>query len=370
MAAISLCMIVKDEEEVLARCLNSIKDLVDEIIIVDTGSSDRTVKIAGGFTDRIFFFSWTDDFSAARNFALEQAEMEFCMWMDADDIFPAQYADEFRKLKEGLDEKTDVVMMPYETGFDSKGRPVFIYERERIFRNHPIFRFRGKVHEAVTPVGNVIHTQIPVCHKKTKAGDPDRNLLIYKKMEENGEWFDSRSMYYYGRELAAHERYVKAEQIFEKFLICDDGWRENKIDAVRQLAFCRYRLGKGEQALETLFRSFVFDVPRGEICCDIGRHFLDRERYREAVYWLEQALRAERKLNSGAFIQEECYGYLPAILLCVCYDRMGNTEKAEEMNELAGSFCPESEYYAANKEYFRKKYQEQKITKDEAEHIL
>ena len=83
MITVSLCMIVKDEEEVLDRCLSGMKDLVDEMIIVDTGSKDRTKEIAGRYTDKVFTFEWTDDFSAARNFSFSKASMEYCMWMDA-----------------------------------------------------------------------------------------------------------------------------------------------------------------------------------------------------------------------------------------------------------------------------------------------
>ena len=79
MATISLCMIVRDEEQVLARCLDSICGIVDEIILVDTGSVDQTIRIAGRYTEKIFRFPWIDDFSAARNFSLEQATMDFCM---------------------------------------------------------------------------------------------------------------------------------------------------------------------------------------------------------------------------------------------------------------------------------------------------
>lgn len=68
MITVSLCMIVKNEEDILARCLDSLKGLMDEIIIVDTGSTDRTKEIAANYTDKIYDFSWCDDFAAARNF--------------------------------------------------------------------------------------------------------------------------------------------------------------------------------------------------------------------------------------------------------------------------------------------------------------
>ncbi|MEN3009334.1 glycosyltransferase family 2 protein [Pseudothermotoga sp.] len=78
-------MIVKDEENNLPRCLESIKDFVDEIIIVDTGSKDRTVEIARRYTDKIYFFQWNNDFSAARNFSLKFPTGEWVLIIDADE---------------------------------------------------------------------------------------------------------------------------------------------------------------------------------------------------------------------------------------------------------------------------------------------
>lgn len=86
MVTISLCMILKNEEKVLSRCLESAADLVDEIIIVDTGSTDRTKEIASAYTSKIYSYPWTDNFSDARNFSFSKATMDYCMWLDADDI--------------------------------------------------------------------------------------------------------------------------------------------------------------------------------------------------------------------------------------------------------------------------------------------
>ena len=86
MITVSLCMIVKNEEDVLARCLDSVSDLVDEIVVVDTGSTGRTREIAGRFTNRVYDFTWIDDFAAARNYAFSLAEKDYCMWLDADDV--------------------------------------------------------------------------------------------------------------------------------------------------------------------------------------------------------------------------------------------------------------------------------------------
>ena len=125
MASVSLCMIVKNEEDVLERCLESAAGLADEIIIVDTGSIDRTQEIAARFTDRIFDFPWQDDFSAARNESFSHASMDYCLWLDADDLLLEEDQTACLALKETLDPDVSVVMAPYRTGFDAAGRTTF-----------------------------------------------------------------------------------------------------------------------------------------------------------------------------------------------------------------------------------------------------
>ncbi len=83
-------MIVKNEEAVLARALKTAKIYADEIIVVDTGSTDKTVNVALSFTPNVFYFSWRDDFSAARNFAFEAATGDYVMWLDADDVIKSE----------------------------------------------------------------------------------------------------------------------------------------------------------------------------------------------------------------------------------------------------------------------------------------
>ena len=111
MPTISLCMIVKNEEMHIARCLDSVAGLVDEIIIVDTGSTDRTIEIASNYTSKVFSYQWKDDFADARNNSFSRASMEYCMWMDADDILEAAERDKFLQLKQSLSPDVDIVMM-------------------------------------------------------------------------------------------------------------------------------------------------------------------------------------------------------------------------------------------------------------------
>ena len=102
MITISLCMIVKNEEEVLERCLNSLKGLMDEIIIVDTGSTDSTKEIAARYTDKIYDFSWCDDFAAVRNFSFSKATQEYIYAPDADEVLDDTNRRRFMMLKAAL----------------------------------------------------------------------------------------------------------------------------------------------------------------------------------------------------------------------------------------------------------------------------
>lgn len=356
MVTISLCMIVRDEEDVLERCLESIRDIVDEIIIVDTGSVDNTKAIASGFTDKIYDFPWIDDFAAARNFAFSKGKGEYLMWMDADDVFPAQEKRKFFDLKEELMKNPcDVVMMFYDASFDETGDATFSYYRERLIRRCPQAKWLGFVHEVIPPFGNVRYTDIHFEHRKEKEGYSDRNLMIYEKMLQQGCNLDPREQFYYGRECYYHRNYEKAAEVFETFLKESAAWLENKLEAVRFLSYSLQALGKEEEAFAALLQGLRLAPPTGELCCDIGRYFYEREEWENAIFWYENALHAEKRADKGAFVQEECYGFLPCIQLCVCYDRLGEYERAKMYNEMAGVLKPESEAVQKNRAYFAAK---------------
>lgn len=352
MPTISLCMIVKNEELHIARCLDSIAKLVDEIIIVDTGSTDKTVEIVSHYTSNVYSYTWKDDFSDARNYSFSKASMDYCMWMDADDILEETEMDKFLQLKQSLSPDTDIVMMKYNTAFDEAGTPSFFYFRERWIRNCSKYRWIGVLHEVIPPSGSIIYSDIAICHKKMNTGNPDRNLKIYQKLLADGKSLEPRQQYYYGRELYYHKEYEEAVSVFEQFLLSPEGWVENKIEACSICADCYNHLGQEHSALMTLLRSMSFDLPRAELCCDIGKYFLEHGNYHNAIYWYETALHTPKNEYAGGFILPDCYDYIPLLQLCVCYDKMGDRQKAKEYNERAGICKPYSKAYLYNKNYF------------------
>ena len=207
MISLSLCMIVKNEEAVLERILKPVSQVMDAILIADTGSSDRTKEIAEQYTSQVFDFPWCDDFSAPRNFLLEKVRTDYWMWLDADDMITQENLYRLKQLKETLSPNTDMVMMDYVTDFDEWNHAAFSCYRERILKTSRNFRWLGRVHESIIPTGNILYSPIQIEHRKIKPCSSFRNLHIYQQMIEEGEPLEPRDLLYNGRELLYHKQY-------------------------------------------------------------------------------------------------------------------------------------------------------------------
>ena len=352
MAEISLCMIVRDERETLARCLDSVRDAVDEIIIVDTGSKDETREIALRYTPHVYDFSWRDDFSAARNEAFAHATCDFLMWLDADDVVA-----DIRPLmhwKQERLEQYDVVMAPYHVAFDAQGKPTFVYYRERIVRAGMGFRWEGAVHEAIAPRGRIGYADFLVRHEKLRPGEPGRNLRIYEKLRAQGHPFNPRERFYYGRELASAGRTEEAARQLDSVIDDETAWIENRIEACAGLADCLDRLGDAMGAVRALCRSLALDRPRPMIACALGSRFLKAGNLHAARFWYEAALSSKENEKSGAFIQQDYSSRIPLLQLCVIHDRLGEREIACAYNEQAALLRPEDEAVEQNRRYFER----------------
>ena len=360
MFTISLCMIIKNEEDTIERCLSSVEGVVDEIILADTGSDDRTKEIASRFTDKIYDFKWINDFSAARNFAYEQATMDYILWLDADDIILPEDVVKFKSLKETMAPDIDVVMMKYNTGFDAQGRVTFSYFRERLSKRARNYKWREPVHEYLEAAGKRINADICITHAKPHGRPGTRNISIYENLLAKGGELSPRGMYYFARELKDHERYADAIAWFSLFLDSRLGWVEDNIAACGEMADCYEVENKQLEALLSMLRSFDYDTPRAETCCQLGYYFKRRGRYRQAAFWFELVLNLKKDENGLGFRREDSWGYIPCIELAVCYDKLGEYEKAVAYNEMAFQFKPDSLAVLHNKKYF----EDRRVTND------
>jgi tetratricopeptide (TPR) repeat protein len=146
---ISLCMIVKDEEEMLPGCLEPLRGVVDEMIVVDTGSSDRTVEIAESFGAKVVSFPWNGSFSDARNTSIEAASGDWLIYLDADEHMEAQDARHLRALLGRTWREGFYLVETNYTGGSDAGSAV-THMALRVWRNRPQYRFSGRIHEQKT----------------------------------------------------------------------------------------------------------------------------------------------------------------------------------------------------------------------------
>ncbi len=341
---LSLAMIVRDEEAVLARCLDTAAPLADEIVILDTGSKDGTLEIARRYTDRVFETIWEDDFAAARNLSFSKATGDYILWLDADDVLPAESAASFHSLKERIArESPDTVMCPYVTG-------ALRYERERIVRRCNDAKWRGHVHECIAPFGKIIHDGATVVHMQVPKDRGWRNLNIYQKWAEKEE-LSGRDLFYYGRELYYHKLYTEAEAVLGKML-AGGGWYVNKIAASEVLADVRLAQKDGAGALNALFSSFAYGEPRAFILCKIGAIFKELGEYRTATYWFERALECRDHTAEGDFEQPDCRGITPALELVWLYHVLGEPSKSLEYHKKSEALAPDHPSVLFNKKFF------------------
>lgn len=354
MASLSLCMIVKNEQKVLDRCLKSCKGLFDEIIIVDTGSTDQTKILAQKYTQKVFDFAWQNDFSLARNYAFSLATCDYIMWLDADDIIPQTSLKKLIKLKGELKKlNLDAVMLRYDTAFDSTNLPTFSFYRERIVKKNVHFLWIDPVHEVIDISGKIERFDIAIEHRKIQQKKySKRNLKIYQSLKKSGKVLNARQTFYYARELMYCGKTKTAIREFKNFISMPTAWTENLISACIDLSQCYKLLGDFDSALMSLFLSFRFDCPRGEVCCLIGDEFLRQNNLKSAVFWFEQALKTKPNMSSGAFVQPKYYGEYPATQLCVIHFKLGNKNLSCHYNNLVGKFNPQNESYLANKKFF------------------
>ena len=199
-ATLSACMIVKNEEEFLPRCLESIRDAVDEIIVVDTGSTDRTVEIAESYKAKVYHHPWNDDFSEARNHSLSYATCDWILQIDADEELEQEDIPLLRKtIKSGLYNGVFVAIYNYMPDCLSKLSYKRLYRRGKA-------HYEDIVHNQIIVEGNVARAEIRIYHygynlskEKMEAKYERSKKLLEKQIEEDRKntfaWYNLNRIY-------------------------------------------------------------------------------------------------------------------------------------------------------------------------------
>ncbi|MGN4126849.1 glycosyltransferase [Lysinibacillus sphaericus] len=348
MLTISLCMIVKDEESIIERCLDSVQHVVDEINIIDTGSTDRTKEIVRHYTARLFDYTWCDDFAKARNFSFQQATKDYILWMDADDVLTTEHQQKLVQLKKSLNPNIDAVSMHYYVLLDEDGEVESSEKRYRLIKRSRNFQWQGAVHESLNIAGKLYHSDIAITHLPLKK-DTDRNMRIYENLKATGHLFSASETFHYANELKRHHRFLEAINQYHTFLDLARGSAEDNIQACLNLADCYLHLQDSKQATQSVLQALLYDQPRPETCCRLGRFFMEQSKNKEAIYWYSQAL---QQAPATLGIQRPAYStWIPQLQISKLYDRLGLYENAHEHNEAARMYKPNDKRILDNQKY-------------------
>ncbi|TYQ25906.1 glycosyltransferase family 2 protein [Pseudanabaena sp. UWO310] len=210
---LSACLIVKNEEHRLANCLESLQSLADEIIVVDTGSSDRTVAIAKKYQARVFPFEWCNDFSQARNHAIAQAKGEWILVIDADEVLEQRA---IAPLQEVMQRDDCLAVNLLRSEIAAKQAPYSMVLR--LFRNHPAITFTGLYHESIDR--SVVSLQAQEPHWQVLNVHRDIPVLLHYG--------------YIDSEIQLKQKYEFAQKLMHKHLEAfpEDSYMLNKLGAL------------------------------------------------------------------------------------------------------------------------------------------
>ena len=238
---ISACLIVKDEEAMIERCLKSLEG-VDECVIVDTGSTDSTVQIAEKY-GKVYHYKWADDFASARNIASDKVKDGYFLSIDADEILETPISEIKKQLEDMGDFNALTVKMKWD---DNHSHNV-----PRIFKAG--LRWTGKIHEYVTCNPKPSNVVIKYEKSPTHETDPDRNLRILLTDTDN-----PRSMFYLAHEYQDRLDYTNCIKWVDEYLKLST-WRYEKADAYLMKSRCLFELQRGDEAREACLQAILLN---------------------------------------------------------------------------------------------------------------
>lgn len=283
-------MIVKNESKVLARCLDSIRDLVDEIIIVDTGSTDDTKEIAAGYTNLIYDYEWCDDFAAARNFSFSKAMKEYIYIADADEMLDESNRIQFMLLKQALLPEVEIVQMLYRTVNDNTVLNCKEELRPKLFRRLREFTWIDPIHEIVRMEPVVFNSDICVLHMP-QGVHSGRDFSVFQKAFAKTGSLSARLHTMYARELfisGTDEDFGAAEMIFTQTLLRNSSESDMQKEASCVLA----HLYRTRHDADNFFKLGLKDMltdPCSECCFELGEWYYAASDYMEAIMWFYNA---------------------------------------------------------------------------------
>lgn len=344
---LSVVLIVKNEEKNLARCLDSIKGLGTELVVVDTGSTDRTVEIAKLYTNNVYHFVWIKNFAAARNFSFSKCTQPWIMWLDADDVLHQKDLEILKKNFEFIknNPNIDYILMNYHysvavapnagsCGWTENDTPLATLLRERIVRREKAI-WRGRCHEHII-IDFCRSVSIDACvwHMRTfedMQADLHRNIELMKL--EVAECPDDRNYFYLAQELLDCGKHQESLDNYRKtFEITKNP--DLKFQSAFRIGICYKNLDQIDLAIDWLLNSIKEHVDYREPFVELASlYYFKKKDAKKAAQWLESSLGIIAPVHPFMAIQKAYYTWIPYDLLSKCYFETKQFKKSLDASE-------------------------------------
>lgn len=342
MLPLSVCIIAKNEEHHIEECLKRLKPYHYEIVLVDTGSTDSTVEIATRYTDKIYHFDWTGNFSVARNYAIAQAENDWVLSIDCDEYLES--IDEGSLLQLMKNQPHDAGQILIRNRFKQNGLTSIENIRVSRFFNRKYFHFEGAIHEQIerkngnlpkrafsAPI-TVLHVGYDCSEEEMRAKSLRNISLLEKELETVGP--DAYLYYQLGQSCMKLNDYEKAYEWFNQGLSMDvdpcQGYVQNMVESY---GYCLLELKLYKEALQLAGIYDDFAV-RADFVFLMGLIYMNNALFSEAIEEFKKATTMEQ------FSIEGINSYRANYNIGVIYECTGHIDEAREYYTKCGEFEP------------------------------
>jgi glycosyltransferase involved in cell wall biosynthesis len=358
---ISAALIVKNEERCLSRCLETVKGSVDEIVIVDTGSTDSTKEIAGQYTDKLYDYEWRNDFASARQYSFEKTTGDWVFWLDADDLL--RNAAGIRPLVERAGADVAGFYWRYITARDQWGNPTCQFWRERCVRNDDNFCWKGRIHEVMVPQRQcrlIKAEEIFVEHAPDVSRVPEkrrRNLTILEEERRSETDCSPRTLFYLASEHHNAGNLRKALRLYKEYL------RKGTWDDERY--FAQTRIAALYRSLEQYDDAITADMLSLRICphwpdayFGLAETYYYLGDWHKVVHWTEVG-RAMPEPETTHIVSPMRYRFDWIIYYTNALYRIGEVSESLKWTRHALELCPGAEWHRENFFLFTHKMREE-----------
>lgn len=331
MITITTCMIVKNESKFLARCLDCIKQFSDEIVIIDTGSTDNTIEIASQYTNCIYSFDWIDDFAAARNYSFSKATKDYIYIADADEVIDITNIQKIQQLKQVLLPEIEIVEMYYANQLQFS--TTYNYDKEyrpKLVKRLRSFTWIEPIHEHLLLDPIIYESDIEILHCPDTLHAP-RDFSVFQKELASNQVLSPRLTNLYARELfiaGSDDDFLAAKAYFQQ--LSTQVLAESELKTVQcVLAKCALIEHDMLQLMTQALKNMATGDGSAEICYVVGEFYQQCQQYQEAILWFYNAAKeatTELNIHYG--------GDYPLQKLAECYLLIGDTTHASEYQRL------------------------------------